>query len=70
MKWKLTGYGLTGKRLLPARWFISLMKEMNIKLNFDIAVNLYTAIATDTGGFRYSNTRLKTHLIAADLLAL
>lgn len=29
---------------------------------------LYTAIAYDTGGFRYGNTRARTHEIAADLI--
>ena len=45
-----------------------LIREMKVMLNHDIAVNLYTAVATDTGGFRYSNTRPQTHTIAADLL--
>ena len=34
-----------------------LMKEMSIKMTKDICTNLYAAILTDTGGFRYSNTR-------------
>ncbi len=33
-----------------------------------IATCLYTAIATDTGGFRFSNTTALTHRIAADLV--
>jgi len=33
-----------------------------------MAICLYTAIITDTGGFRYSNTRPQSHLIAAELL--
>ena len=34
-----------------------LMQEMGFKLTKDICTNLYAAILTDTGGFRYSNTR-------------
>ncbi|MGV8058295.1 MAG: bifunctional oligoribonuclease/PAP phosphatase NrnA [Smithellaceae bacterium] len=34
-----------------------LMREMDIPMTKDICTNLYTAILTDTGGFRYSNTR-------------
>lgn len=34
----------------------------------DVATNLYVAISTDTGGFRYSNTTPETHHIAAELL--
>lgn len=45
-----------------------LFEEMNIKFNSSIAMNLYTGILTDTGGFRYSNTSASTHRIAARLL--
>lgn len=34
-----------------------LLKEMDVKMPADICTNLYAAILTDTGGFRYSNTR-------------
>lgn len=34
-----------------------LLKEMGVPMTKDICTNLYTAILTDTGGFRYSNTR-------------
>jgi bifunctional oligoribonuclease and PAP phosphatase NrnA len=34
-----------------------LMSEMNVPMTKDICANLYAAILTDTGGFRYSNTR-------------
>ena len=37
-------------------------------LNKDIALCLYTAIVTDTGGFRYTNTTPRTLEISADLL--
>lgn len=42
--------------------------ENNIKINKAIANNLLLAIASDTGGFRYSNVRAKTHIIAAELM--
>ncbi|GAC1658607.1 MAG: bifunctional oligoribonuclease/PAP phosphatase NrnA [Gemmatimonadaceae bacterium] len=35
-----------------------------------VAEALYTAILTDTGGFRFSNTSPRCHRIAADLLAV
>ncbi len=35
----------------------------------DVALPLYVAVLTDTGGFRFSNTRARTHLLAAELLA-
>lgn len=65
---KADGLWIDKKAAAAGEMVYSLMKHMNIKLNHDIAINLYTAIATDTGGFRYSNTRSETHLIAADLL--
>jgi phosphoesterase RecJ-like protein len=44
---------------------------MVLKLDIDqpIAEALYTAILTDTGGFRYSNTTPRAHAIAAQLVA-
>jgi phosphoesterase RecJ-like protein len=40
------------------------------KIGKDAATSLYAAIATDTGGFRYSNTTPRTHEIAAELIKL
>lgn len=45
-----------------------LLNEANIPLDKDIAACLYTSIITDTGGFRYENTTVDTHLVAAHLL--
>ncbi|NLG88321.1 MAG: bifunctional oligoribonuclease/PAP phosphatase NrnA [Clostridiaceae bacterium] len=45
-----------------------LIKAMDIPISKDIAVCLYTAIITDTGGFRYSNTTPDSHIIAAELI--
>jgi phosphoesterase RecJ-like protein len=39
-------------------------------LNHDIALCLYVAIVSDTGGFRYSNTTAVTHRVTAHLLEL
>jgi phosphoesterase RecJ-like protein len=35
---------------------LHLVKELQLPLNYQIALDLYTAIATDTGFFRYANT--------------
>ncbi|MGO1470328.1 MAG: DHH family phosphoesterase [Tissierella sp.] len=45
-----------------------IIKDMEIELTQDIALNLYTAINTDTGSFKYDNVTSKTHRIVADLL--
>ncbi len=45
-----------------------LVKALDVPMNRDIAIGLYTAIVTDTGGFRYSNTNQESHLISAELL--
>ncbi len=45
-----------------------LMKEMRINMTKDICTNLYAAILTDTGGFRYSNTRHGSLWAAATLV--
>lgn len=45
-----------------------LIGKLGIALDHDIAANLYTAILTDTGSFKYRNTTPEIHHIAADLL--
>ena len=37
-----------------------LMRRMHVKMTKDICTNLYAAILTDTGGFRYSSTHQET----------
>ncbi len=46
-----------------------LLKKLKMEINADIATCLYTAIATDTGGFQYQNTTAETHKIIAELLS-
>lgn len=48
----------------------NLARYMRIEIGKDMAVCLYTGILTDTGGFRYSNTTVEVHQIAAELLAV
>lgn len=45
-----------------------LLSLMGIPLDRDIATCLYTAILTDTGGFRFTNTTPRTMRIAASLM--
>jgi phosphoesterase RecJ-like protein len=45
-----------------------LMKEMDFKMSKDIATNLYAAIITDTGSFRYSSTTNETFYAAGNLV--
>jgi phosphoesterase RecJ-like protein len=45
-----------------------LLGAAGLPLTPAVAVNLYTAIATDTGSFRYSNTTPKTFRVAARLV--
>jgi bifunctional oligoribonuclease and PAP phosphatase NrnA len=45
-------------------------KDLGQPLNKDISTCLYTAISSDTGGFRFSNTSSLTHQIAADLIQI
>lgn len=46
-----------------------IFKQMKMKLTKEEASNLYVAVSTDTGSFKYANTSVQTHLIAADLLS-
>jgi len=45
-----------------------LLKDIPVEMSHDIAVNIYTAIFTDTGSFRYANTTAKTFQIAGELV--
>jgi len=45
-----------------------LIQRLGIPMDREIALCLYTAIFTDTGSFRYSNTTPKSMRIAADLI--
>jgi phosphoesterase RecJ-like protein len=44
------------------------LKSLNIAFSFDIAVNLYTAILTDTGSFRYDSTTPRAFAICEELI--
>lgn len=44
------------------------LKALNVEIDKYMAEALYTAISTDTGSFKYSNTTQNTHLVAAELL--
>ena len=44
-----------------------LIRVMGVSLTKDMAINLYTALAMDTGSFKFDNTTYRTHEIAAEL---
>lgn len=44
------------------------LRHLRADIDSEIALSLYVAILTDTGGFRYKRTSPKSHLIAAELL--
>lgn len=46
----------------------TLVQELGVRIDRDIALCLYTAVFTDTGSFRYSNTTPESMKIAATLL--
>ncbi|MDQ7093380.1 bifunctional oligoribonuclease/PAP phosphatase NrnA [Desulfosporosinus sp. PR] len=47
---------------------LSLINQLGVTINRDIATNLYTAIVTDSGCFQYSNTTANTHRLTAELI--
>ena len=59
---------LDAKAAASCEIIFQLCKELEIKITKNIAICLYTGIATDTGFFNYSNTTPKTLRIAAELL--
>ncbi|KJS48391.1 bifunctional oligoribonuclease/PAP phosphatase NrnA [Desulfosporosinus sp. BICA1-9] len=46
----------------------TLIQQLGVKIDEEIATNLYTAIVTDTGCYQYSSTTAQTHRLTADLL--
>lgn len=46
-----------------------LIKDLDVELDYETALNLYTAILTDTGGFHYSNVTSRTHEVISRLLS-
>lgn len=47
---------------------LTLISQLGVEIDGDMATNLYTAIVTDSGCFEYSNTTAQTHRLTADLL--
>ncbi len=45
-----------------------IFKEMEVKMTNQIAMCLYTGIATDTGCFKFQNTTSRTHIVASELM--
>ena len=50
-----------------AQMVFDLLKEMNIPLNHDIALNIFMGIYGDTGGFQYGNINSDTFRIVSEL---
>jgi phosphoesterase RecJ-like protein len=47
-----------------------LFRTLKISITSDMAINIYTAIVTDTGSFRYENTGSKAFLICEEMTKL
>ena len=62
VNWVDTGAAATGEMVYD------LLQTTGLPLTADVAVNLYTAIVTDTGSFRYPNTTPRTFHVAAHLV--
>ena len=59
---------LDGRASAAALIFYEYFKAIGYKISDFIAMCLYTAIATDTGCFKYQNTIPEAHMAAADLM--
>lgn len=62
IRWVVPGAAATGFMIF------SLIKAMGVAFTRDIATNLYTAIAVDTGTFRFSNTSSEVLNACAELI--
>ncbi len=55
-------------RIACGEIIFKLMEEMGATLTKDIAICLYTAICSDSGGFKYDAVKPETHIMAAKCL--
>jgi len=62
VSWSCPGASATGELIYK------LLKALHVPIDKKIAINLYTAIFMDTGGFRFSNTNIETLMIASKLI--
>lgn len=60
--WVDIGAAATGEMIYK------MIRKLRVPITKEMAVNLYTAIITDTGRFSYSNTNSKSFKIAAELV--
>ena len=65
-EWQLTW--LNPSAAATGEMVYELIQRLGVAIDKDIALCLYTAIFTDTGSFRYSNTTPKSMRIAAELI--
>lgn len=61
-RWVAPGVSSTGEMIYE------LALQMGADISLPAAVNLYVAICTDTGSFRYESTTPRTHQIVAELI--
>jgi phosphoesterase RecJ-like protein len=62
IKWVVPEAAATGEMIFH------LIKELGVALTRNMAINLYAAIAIDTGTFRYGNTTAETLKVVAELI--
>ncbi len=65
-EWPLTW--LDSNASATAEMIYELIRKLGVSIDRSMAVCLYTAIFTDTGSFRYSNTTSKSMRIAAEMM--
>lgn len=66
LSWALTW--LDPEAAATGEMVYALIRELNVPIDPDIALCLYTSIFTDTGSFRYSNTSARSMRIAAAMI--
>jgi phosphoesterase RecJ-like protein len=61
---------IDGRASSTAEIIHTVLKALDVPIDFDIAVNLYTAVLTDTGSFRYNSTNSKAFIICEEMTHL
>ncbi len=58
---------IDGRASSTAEIVYTILKALDVRIDFEIAVNIYTAILTDTGSFRYASTNSKAFIICEEM---
>lgn len=61
---------INGEASSAGEMIVDIAQKLGVQITSEIAINLYVSILTDTGGFKFENTKAQTFLACAKLLEI